>query len=372
MKTYLIKLLNKRKYHKAGLSGFFYMNYIILLIGVCTTSCQEKSTKSSLEITSYKGKTMGTHYNIRYLSSNLIGQEPIDSLLYEINQSVSTYIDSSLVSTVNQWSSEGKEKKGFKRDKHFESNLQSSLSIYNLTEAYFDPTVMPLVNYWGFGYTPKKPVTQIDSVRVMELQTIVGLDKWNFMYDDSIYINKPKGGQLDFSAIAKGYGVDKIVDLLESKNISNYMVEIGGEVRAKGHNDKGQIWRIGINTPKEEVGFNDIAIIVELDGKSLASSGNYRNFHVSNGIKYGHEINPKTGFPERNRLLGVSVISDNCMEADAIATALMVMGLEQAKSMINTLDNVEACFFYGAEQGEIMQEYSEGFKQYILMDRLND
>ncbi|NJK83203.1 MAG: FAD:protein FMN transferase, partial [Saprospiraceae bacterium] len=146
-------------------------------------------------------------------------------------------------------------------------------------------------------------------------------------------LNKPIAGiQLDFSALAKGYGVDEVGRYLEGKGINNYMVEIGGEARAKGKNDKGEYWNMGVNTPDERAKMTDLVAAIRLIDESIATSGNYRNFYEVEGIKYSHTINPRTGFPERNTLLSATIIAENCMLADALATTCMVLGLEEAKN----------------------------------------
>jgi len=206
---------------------------------------------------------MGTTYNVKHDLYDAVLQKRIDSLLIAINNSVSTYIPSSLISIANNDSAgtdssilvnsklQNYLKYQFETDTHFLSNFQKSFDIYKTTDGYFDPTVMPLVNYWGFGYEPKKAVTNVDSLKVEKLKKNIGFDKWAISIDRASFrLIKPFEGELDFSAIAKGYGVDMIAELLSDEGAENYMVEIGGEVFTKGVNEKGRKWTVGLNTPK--------------------------------------------------------------------------------------------------------------------------
>ncbi len=319
------------------------------------------------------GKTMGTTYNITYqgdLPQKV--QQEIDQLLIQINQEVSTYIDTSFISQFNQ--SDGilvlqNTRNRFQTNTHFRTNFEAAQKIYDKTQGAFDPTVMPLVNYWGFGYTPKRKVTAVDSQKVSELLKTVGFDKVSIRFSEeentvSVVKENPKS-QLDFSALAKGYGVDAIGKLLEEKKVQNYFVEIGGETLAKGQNAKGKKWRIGINTPEETASTQAIFSVVELSNNAIATSGNYRNYHEVNGKKYGHTINPKTGFPEMNTTLSASVLAPDCMTADAYATAFMTMGYQKALELTESLPNLESYLIFANEKGEMETVMSSGMKQYL-------
>ncbi|MCB0644309.1 MAG: FAD:protein FMN transferase, partial [Phaeodactylibacter sp.] len=285
-----------------------------------------------------EGKTMGTYYRVQYQDS--LGRDfkhELDALLVEMNDELSTYIDSSTISRFNQ-AEESLEIGGALelidantlqqsgpdtlKNTHFVRNLFRAQQIYEKTKGSFDPTVMPLVNYWGFGYTAKKPVTAVDSLKVKELQLLVGLN--NIAYENGILYKSLPGVQLDFSAIAKGYAVDQLAAFLEDKGAVNYLVDIGGEMMAHGSSQRGGVWKIGINTPREEADIEDYEVIVDLDNQALATSGNYRNFYDFEGRKYAHTINPKTGFPELSTLLSASVFAPDCATADAYATSFMV------------------------------------------------
>ena len=282
------------------------------------------------------GQTMGTTYNIKYL--NDVDYKPqIDSILKEVNLSLSTYIPESEISQFNQ--------NGVLdiKSKYFYNVISKSKIIFNNTNGAFDPTIMPLVNAWGFGFENK---LAIDSSLIDSLLQFVDFTKISF---DKNRVESTKNGMmLDFSAIAKGYGVDVIADFLKSKKIYNYMVEVGGEIVCLGKNYEDAIWRIGIDNPNYE---NDtdkkLAQIVELDNIALATSGNYRNFYLDeNGVKRAHTINPVSGYPVTHSLLSVSVKAKTCMAADGYATALMVSGFENSKKIASSTDEIEVFLIY--------------------------
>ena len=323
-------------------------------------ACQDPMKSVSPDF-AFRGETMGTTYSVKYHDpAKRSHKNAIDSLLVTVNQDLSTYIDDSHISVFNK--PETKTQKG---TPHFDKVFMKAKEIYQKTDGAFDPTVMPLVNYWGFGYTPKKPVTDVDEAKVKELMNSVGFDKI-VAPKFGVYAKLKEGTQLDFSAIAKGYGVDVIADFLDGKSIESYMVEIGGEVRAKGKNPRGEWWLMGINTPSEDASIKDLQAKVQLQNKALATSGNYRNFHEVNGKKYAHTINPKTGFPEANTLLSASIFANDCMTADAYATACMVMGVEAAYLLISKTDGVEGYFIFGKKDGTMGVKYTEGAIAYLL------
>lgn len=309
------------------------------------------------------GDTMGTTYSVTY---SAVGgpsyQSQLDSILAQINQEVSTYIPNSTISVFNR--TKGGISLG-NDTPHFMENWEESASIYELTDGYFDPSVMPLVNYWGFGYTEKHPIFSVDSLAIDTMMSYVGLNNIRYDNETNQLLKSDGREQLDFSAIAKGYAVDALGRFLESQGISNYLVEIGGEIVAKGVNKRGVPWTIAINTPEEDAGLTDAIKFISVSGKALASSGNYRNFYDIDGIKYGHTINPKSGYPFMSSLLGVTVITDKCIRADAFATALMSMGFPEALEWVKVREDVEACFFIGRDDQTIQTIYSDGFIQYV-------
>ena len=292
---------------------------------------------------SISGQTMGTTYHITYLQDQVKNYKPgIDSLLKAWNLSMSTFIPESEISYFNTHDTL------VYRSKYFLPVLQKSKEVYEATGGAFDPTVMPLVDAWGFG---PKNLPLPDSSQVDSLLQYVGFDKIRF---DSLKVWKTRHGvQLDFSAIAKGYGVDVVGEYLESKGIQNFMVEIGGEITCKGKNDRGKPWSTGIEDPTVELSETRISAVLELNDRSIATSGNYRNFYVKNGRKYFHEISPFTGYPAEQDLLSASVIADQCITADGFATGFMVLGLEKSKRVLEKRKDLDAYFIYSGKNGEL-------------------
>jgi len=307
-----------------------------------------------------EGETMGTYYRVQYGDRAGRDYQPsIDSLLRAFNLEVSTYIDSSTISRFNR------AEEVFAvppADSHFLVNFTSAKAIYEQSHGAFDPTVMPLVNYWGFGYTEKKPVTAVDSLRIDSLMQFVGLDKVVLEREGAaVRLRKAAPGvQLDFSAIAKGSGVDLVGRLLEARGVRDYLVDIGGELVGRGQSPRGDPWKVGINVPREDAAFSELQTAMPVVDQAVATSGNYRNFYEVNGVKYSHTINPRTGFPERNRLLSASIVAGDCMQADALATACMVMGAEAAYDFIAATPGVEGYFIYSDAAGLMQVRHTAG------------
>ena len=258
------------------------------------------------------GQTMGTIiYNVKYIDVEVKGlDKEIADELVAFNQSLSTYIPTSEISMLNESGS-------LKFDsKFFLPVLESSREVFDNTGGTFDPSIGPLVQAWGFG--PDKSIPNLDSGKVDSLIAIIGFDQIVF---DKQGITMPENFQIDFSAIAKGYAVDIVGELLESKGIENYLVEIGGEVRCRGANDEQKPWSLGIEDPTVSSTEQRLMAVVRLKDRSLATSGNYRNYYEKDGKVYAHIIDPRTGYTSKHNLLSASVFASDCMRADAYATA---------------------------------------------------
>ncbi len=350
---------------------------LIFLLAIILWSCQSEPTNSekteqtptiSETYQKLQGKTMGTYYNVTFDNPNNIDiQSAIDSLLLVVNNQVSTYIPTSVISVFNNPESTVNLIQEDDYNIHFRENYLISEDIVEKTDGAFDPTVMPLVNYWGFGYTEKKAVERVDSLKVQSLLETVGFNKVTVERNDKVWkmVKANSKVQLDFSAIAKGYGVDKVGELLSTKGIQNYYIDIGGECIMKGKSPRNSPWRIGINTPKVTANTTDFQQIVSLSDKAIATSGNYRNYFEVDGKKYAHSIHPKTGFPEMTNLLSASVVADNCTIADAYATALMIMGTDKAFEFASTHDDIEAYLIYSDDNGNLDVKYTEGFRDFL-------
>ena len=320
-----------------------------LLLLFAFTACSKK------EYIRNEGFIFGTSYHIIYESDKNLEQE-ILIRLQQFNKSLNTYDSASIISRINRNDTT------VTVDSFFITCFNKAKEVSEITDGSFDMTVAPIVNAWGFGFNETESV---DSNLIDSLMQFVGFHKIT-LNGNKIYKLK-KGVMLDASAIAKGYGVDVVAELLENYGLNNYMVEIGGEVKAKGINPKGKFWQIGIDKPIDDVTASnrELQAIVGLNNKSLATSGNYRQFYVKNGIKYSHTINPKTGYPARNNLLSSSVLTGNCMTADAFATAFMVLGVDKSIELANKLNYIDVYFIYSDSTGKYKTYASDGFKKIL-------
>jgi len=313
------------------------------------------------------GFTQGTTYHIVLkqplrsvlTSSEDIGKEEVDSLLHNFDLSLSIYNPNSVISRINHNDST------IYVDHYFKTCFEASRRIYEESDGAFDITVGPLVDAWGFG--PEGPVP-VDSAVIDSLRQYVGMDKVKMM-DDRVIKSDPHI-LLDVNAIAQGYSVDVVADYIESKGIRNYLVEIGGELKAKGRKGWNNPWKIGVDKPidNNNVPGENLQVVLKLTNHALATSGNYRKFYEKKGVKYGHEIDPYTGFPARNRLLSVTVLTKDCMMADGYATAFMVMGLEKSKNFVEQRNDLDAYFVYSDDQDRLLTYYTKGFQSLIVKE----
>jgi thiamine biosynthesis lipoprotein len=311
-----------------------------------------KNNKPNLEV--LQGNAIGTTYSIKYITPNSTNFKlNIDSIIKVVNKSTSTYIPNSDISKINKGDTT------IVVDAIFEEVFKKSEKIFFETDGEFDPTIGVLVNAWGFG--PGTKINDLDSLKIDSLLTYVGFNKV------SILNNKVKKLYpeiyFDFNAIGKGYLVDLIARQLETANIENYMVEIGGEIRARGKNQHNEFWKIAIENPNED-GTRSFATVVHLKNEAMATSGNYRKYRINtNGEKYVHTINAKTGFASESNLLSASVISKiDCADVDGYATAFMAMGLEKTKAFLEKHNELKVFLIYADENSEIKTFTSANFE----------
>jgi thiamine biosynthesis lipoprotein len=327
--------------------------------------CKEKETPY-YKIT---GPTMGTKYHITLQAKDPEWlQKGVDSILSSFNLSMSAYIDSSTLSYFN--GAETQYCFDPKSDPFFEPIFTKSKEIYKATKGAFNPSIAPLVNYYGFGYKEKKKLSKIDTIYVKELLKLLVFDSISLHKDSSglICIKKPtKKVMLDFNSLSPGYAVDVLAQYFDQNGILNYMIELGGEIKARGVNDQKREWLIGINKPSENAKETEIELPLVISNKALATSGNYRNAYESKGEKFAHIINPFTGLSHPTDILSATVIADECISADAYATAFMVLGLEKSLQLVKELKGIDACFIYDIE-GDGVYEFraSDGFSKYYL------
>jgi len=330
---------------------------LFILSALLLSSCN--SERNSLVYYKISGFTQGTTYHMIYAVKDSVNlQNDVDSILHDFDMSLSSYEPNSMLSKLNRNESN-------RVDDNFIKLFEIAKIVNTASNGAFDITVMPLVNAWGFGPGLK---AEIDSALIDSLLELVGMEKIK-LEGDKIFKENPNIS-IDVNAIAQGFSVDVIAEYFDSFEIENYMIEIGGELITKGLNAKGTDWRVGIDRPDFGNIYPgaDLEAIISLSGKALATSGNYRKYYEEDGVKYSHSINPKTGYPEKSDLLSATIIADNCMLADAYATACMVVGLEKSKTLINTFEGLEAYLIYGDEEGKYQVYSTEGFKKYIFKE----
>ncbi len=323
-----------------------------LVLALLLSGCAAGNQGAWLKISGY---TQGTTYNITYQDPDSTDyQEQLEKLLGEFDQSLSTYLPSSIVSRMNQGIPD------VDADDYFRHCFQAADEVYAATGGAFDITVAPVVNAWGFGFTER---SRVDSALIDSLLQFVGMNK--VALQDNRLVKDREGIMLDMNAIAQGYAVDVLAGFFDAENIDNYLVEIGGEVRCNGKNRFGLDWRIGIDKPIDGLQLPGVQMqaIVQISGRSLATSGNYRRFYEEDGIKYSHTIDPSTGYPVQHGLLSATVVASDCMRADAYATAFMVMGYEKARRFLEEHTYLDAYLIFNDEMGEYRVWYTAGMEK---------
>ncbi len=330
-----------------------------LLIVLFLCNCTETTpTKQEIKIT---GFAQGTTYHISYITFNGVSYErSIDSLLIEVDNSLSTYQKTSLISRFNRTDSV------LKVDKMFTAVFKVSKKVYKKSDGAFNPAIAPIVNAWGFGF---KDTEKTDSTTIDSLMQYINFD--DFTLKNGVVSKKNKYMMLDFNAIAQGYSVDVLCDFLTSKGITNYMVEVGGELRTSGTNLQDTLWRIGIDKPLPNLKEREIEVIINLDNKALATSGNYRKIHEKDGKKYSHTINPKTGYPIAQNLLSATVITNKCVDADAYATTFMVVGLAKSKEILKKDKNLEGILIFSNKNNQLETFVTKGINDFIELNPKN-
>ncbi len=289
-----------------------------------------------------RGEVFGTYYTIRYQGPEDLN-EAVVAQMQAVDDALSMFNPSSLISRINR-----NEEVCINND--VVRVFRMSEWVNARSQGAFDITVAPLVNAWGFGYTHSQQALshdQLDSILSFIGMTHLRLENRNLIKDDSRI-------QLDASAIAKGFACDKVAEALEQAGCPNYLVDIGGEIVLKGHNQQGQPWRIGITRPEDDSTCTQqqIQAVIVSDSLAMATSGNYRRYYYEGGEKRSHTIDPRTGYPVNHSLLSATVVAESCMKADAIATACMVLGAKESIQMVETMENV-ACYLIVA-QGDSM------------------
>ncbi len=327
---------------------------VLLTASACAFGCSQNLTAE------FSGKTMGTTYHIKVVSGLFQNtghlKDQIERRLLEVNQSMSAFIPESELNRFNNYQKTGEP---FHASSDFMKVMTLACEIHRITEGAWDGTVKPLIDLWGFG--SKQTSRQVpDPSAIAQCIETIGFQHIA-CFPEGYLVKKKAFVTVDLASIAKGYGVDALCELIAENGFQNYLVEIGGEVRAFGRNVQGRPWKVGINTPKSEAAVDDVYRIVALNNQAMATSGDYRNFFEMNGKRYSHVVDPRTGFPVDNSVVSVSVTAPVCAFADALATGLMVMGPDKGIELVNALENVECLMIVQNRDGTKTDFSSSGF-----------
>ncbi len=326
--------------------------FIVLMLAII--SCKKEIQNPIFTSTIVSGAVFGTYYKIQVFDTLQYNYEKqYDSLFFEVNKSMSTYWNNSDITRINKGDTT------IVVDHHFKKVFTISKDVYTETKGYFDPTIGVLVNAWDFGPTGK--IANLDSLKINNLMQTVGFNNVKLQKNK---IKKLQNTFIDFNAVAKGYGLDVISEFLTSKGHQNYLIDIGGEIVAKGNNlIKNKPFKIGIEKPN----FNNSQsqqIAITLHNVAMATSGVYRKFKIDeNGKRYAHIINPKTGYPSKTNILSVSVIAPTCAVADAYATAFKAMGIAKVKTLLRTHPELKIYFIYENESQKLQTLALNGFPE---------
>ena len=320
---------------------------LILMIGMTVlASCGKQPKKMVLQ-----GQAQGSYYAVTYYDS--LGrnfQRDIDSIFHAVDVSVNLWVDTSIISKVNR-------NEDVALDAIFIDNFNIAQEAARLSDGYFDPTISPIVAAWGFSYKHGDSITPqlIDSLKQL-------VDYRNVRIENGKVVKANPAMTLDFNAIAQGYTSDLIASFLDSRGIKNYLVDTGGEIMARGCKPNGQSWIVGIEKPAENWDSEQVVQTrVALRDKGLVTSGSTRKYVERNGKRYSHCIDPNTGYPVEHQLLSVTVLAENSVWADALASICMVMGLEKSLPLIESMDGVEAYYIYVNEKNELETFATKGF-----------
>lgn len=331
------------------------IQFLLLLVPILLVACQPKQ-KLLFEIS---GNAQGTTYHIKYYAPReAMTQNTVDSMLNIFDKVASLYINDSEIAMFN-------EKDTLKNPSPaFIDLVEKSKQVHVATDGAFDFTIGQLVKAWGFW---KSASINPDSAMVDSLLQLTGDDKV-LLSPDRKLLTKTHGVFIDFNAIAQGYSVDLLCNEFIARGVTDFIVEVGGEVRAMGKHADGKPFTVGIERPAKSADApQELYRKAVLENKSMATSGSSRKFYIKDGVKYAHTIDPETGFPVNHTLLSVSVLAGNCTEADAYATAFMVMGIDKSFKILASLKNMEAFFIYSDDKGNLKDTCTPGFRP-ILKD----
>lgn len=326
-------------------------NILLIITAISLLSCVKQPKKMTLQ-----GLAQGSYYAITYFDDKGRNfQREVDSIFHAIDVSVNLWVDSSIICKVNR-------NEDVTLDQIFIDNFNIAQQASRLSDGYFDPTISPIVAAWGFSSKTGDSITPqlIDSLKQV-------VDFRKIRIENGKVVKGNPAMQLDFNAIAQGYTSDLIAKFLESKGIKNYLVDTGGEIMARGEKPNGQPWIVGIEKPADNWDSEQVVQTrIALRDKGLVTSGSTRKYVERNGKRYSHCIDPKTGYPVEHNILSATVLAENSVWADALASICMVMGMEQSLPIIENIDGVEAYYIFVNEQNELETFATAGFKALAL------
>ncbi len=332
----------------------FYKHILLILFTIFLISCKSSSKEAELTYYQESGEIFHTTFHIKYEYDRSVREEIMEAL-QRFDDSLNPFKESSIIGKVNN-------NVPVKLDSMFLKVFNKSMEVARKTDGKFDITASPFINAWGFGFKNMDNVTQ---EKIDSMKPFVGYNK--IRIEDGVVIKDDPRVQINTSAISKGYSCDIVAYVLQDLGIKNYMVEIGGEITMKGVNEKGSCWRIGIDKPTDDSTAmqREIQIILSICDKAVATSGNYRNYYMKDGVKYSHTIDPQTGYPSEQNILGATIIADDCMTADAYATAFMAMGVEKSVEVAQTIPGLHYYFIYVKPDGSVDSMFSDEFDQFL-------
>jgi len=336
----------------------FCLLMLSFLLLTLPTGCQQQETIETIHLS---GQTMGTTWSVAMLSNLAVTdgeslKQQLQKRLDQINHLMSTYDPESELSRFNKQTSTD----WFAISAETAQVIELSLEISSLTDGAFDISIGPMVELWGFGATERSEKIPLDN-QVSQSLAKVGYENIRLRRNPAAVSKQIPELQIDLSAVAKGYAVDALAEILGQQGISNYLVEIGGELKLSGHRSDGALWQIAIEKPLE--GTREVATTFPLTDTALATSGNYRNFYMEDGQRYSHTIDPASGKPVRHKLASVTVLDQTCARADALATALMVLGEEKGRQFCEK--NQIAAYFLIHEKASLEVYSSPAFQQFV-------
>ena len=324
----------------------FFIGFFALL-----ASCNQGPQKMVLQ-----GEAQGSYYAVTYYDEQGRNfQQEIDSIFHAVDVSVNLWVDTSVISKVNR-------NEEVKLDSIFVDNFRIAQEAASLSDGYFDPTISPIVAAWGFSYKHGDTITPqlIDSLKQL-------VNYRNIRIEEGKVVKANPAMTLDFNAIAQGYTSDLIASFLDSRGIKNYLVDTGGEIMARGEKPNGQPWIVGIEMPADNWDSEQVVHTrIALRDKGLVTSGSTRKYVERNGKRYSHCIDPKTGYPVEHNVLSVTVLAENSVWADALASICMVMGMEKSLPLIESMNGVEAYYIYVNEQNALETFATDGFAKLVV------